>query len=127
LTLTRKRFAVARSAHPDFKFEVLDGRRILFDDDVFDLVVSWTVLQHVRPDLLEDVLAEILRVLGPNGRLLLCEETRSPGDPTRTHDSAEPSFYEERFTPAAHALGLHEGNRPHPELASPGRVMLFEH
>jgi SAM-dependent methyltransferase len=120
--------AVARSAHPDLKFELFDGRRIPFDDDVFDLVVSWTVLQHVRSGLIEDVLAEILRVLVPNGRLLLCEETRSPGDPTRHSWHREPSFYEERLYPLrlTHSDYIREIDRI-PELTSPGRVMLFEH
>jgi SAM-dependent methyltransferase len=74
--------AAARAAYPELDFRVSDGK-LPFDDDAFDLVVTWTVVQHVRPELIDDVLADIMRVLAPGGRLLLCEETRDPGGSDR--------------------------------------------
>ena len=83
IDIDEKALAAARAAYPDYSFRLFDGRRLPFADDAFDLVVSWTVLQHITPEFIEDALVEILRVLGSGGRLLLCEETRSPGDPTQ--------------------------------------------
>jgi ubiquinone/menaquinone biosynthesis C-methylase UbiE len=89
----------ARSAYPDFEFELFDGRRIPFDDAVFDLVVSWTVLQHVRPGLTEDVLADILRLLGPDG--VSCSARRHVAQVIRhgTHGTASRRSTRNDFTP----------------------------
>lgn len=49
-----------------------------YDDDVFDLVIGHAVIHHV-PDV-ERAFTEMLRVLKPGGRLLIC------GEPTRYGD-----------------------------------------
>jgi SAM-dependent methyltransferase len=121
-----KALSLARRAYPHLDFRLSDGGKLPFDDNTFDLVVTWTVLQHIRPELIDEVLADILRVLLPDGRLLLCEETR-PGDRPRHSWGREPSFYEERFQPrrVTHSDYIEAINRI-PGMASPGRVMLFE-
>lgn len=117
----------ATIAYPGLDFRTCDGHRLPFDDSTFDLVVTWTVLQHVPPDRIDGVLADLVRVLQPAGRLLLCEETRLAGEPSRHSWHRAPAFYEERFSPLrlTHSSYIDEIDRL-PGLASPGRVMLFE-
>jgi len=117
----------ARAAYPHLDFQHSDGGRLPFDDNTFDLVVTWTVMQHIRPELIEGVLADIMRLLAPGGRFLLCEETRNTGAKTRHSWHREPSFYEQRFAPLrmTYCSYIEEIDRL-PGLASPGRVMLFE-
>lgn len=102
---------------------------IPFGDDRFDLIISWTVLQHLPPDQFGSAANEIMRVLKPGGTLLLCEETRYPDMPThsqthtwhRTVDMYRRAFYlldllDDFFI---------EGLERIPEIQSPGRVMRF--
>jgi SAM-dependent methyltransferase len=44
-------------------------------DASFDIGLVFTVLQHVPEPGVLDVVAEILRIMKPDGTLLLCEET----------------------------------------------------
>lgn len=60
-----------------------DGKRIPFDDEYFDSVLSSEVFEHVFN--LDEVLAEIVRVLKPGGHLLITipfvwEEHEAPFD-----------------------------------------------
>jgi ubiquinone/menaquinone biosynthesis C-methylase UbiE len=119
--------AAARSAYPHLEFAQSTGGRLPFDNDTFDLIVTWTVLQHVPPDLIETTLADIVRVLSPDGRILLCEETRSAGQPTRHSWHREPAFYEDRLASLRLTYSAYiEQIDAIPGLVSPGRVMLFE-
>lgn len=73
----------ARTAYPHLDFIHMTSANLPFNDDTFDLIVTWTVLQHVPPHLIEATLADVIRVLSPTGRVLLCEETRKAGEPSR--------------------------------------------
>ena len=119
--------AAARAAYPDLEFSQSTGADLPFEDDAFDLVVTWTVLQHVPPRFIEATLAEIMRVTSPSGRVLLCEETRDAGAPSRRSWHREPAFYEQHLAPLSlvYSSYIEEIDRL-PGLISPGRVMLFE-
>jgi SAM-dependent methyltransferase len=56
--------------HKDSKIDCFyDGKSLPFRDDIFDAVVCFEVLEHVFN--IEEVLAEIYRVLKPDGQLLI--------------------------------------------------------
>jgi ubiquinone/menaquinone biosynthesis C-methylase UbiE len=117
----------AAVAYPDLRFDTYDGHRLPFEAATFDLVVTWTVVQHIPPSRIDEALADILRVLQPGGRILLCEETRLVGQRSRHAWHRAPDFYEERFVPLrlTYSRYIDEIDRL-PGLTSPGRVMFFE-
>jgi SAM-dependent methyltransferase len=126
IDINSEALAAASAAYPQLDFQLFGGAELPFADSTFDLVVTWTVLQHIPPERVDGVLAEIMRVRAPEGRLLLCEETRDPGGKTRHSWHREPSFYEQRFAPLrlSYSAYIDEIDRV-PGLISPGRVMLF--
>ena len=56
-------------------FQVFDGVTIPFPDGHFDAALSWTVLQHIPPDEIEQACSELERVIRPGGNLILYENT----------------------------------------------------
>ena len=77
-------------AHSSIPVEVLDAgaQRLPFADDSFDVVVSTLVLCTV-PDQRES-LAEIRRVLRPDGKFLFMEHVRGSGNVSRWQDRILP-------------------------------------
>ena len=64
----------------DIEYAVADGRRLPFDDDSFDYVVSAQVLEHVSEKA--TLIEEVARVLKPGGRFLVAFPNRFfPLDP----------------------------------------------
>ena len=57
---------------------VADAEKLPYDDDTFDLVIGHAVIHHI-PDV-ELAFREMLRVLKPGGRFVIC------GEPTRYGD-----------------------------------------
>jgi len=55
------------------KFEVMDGENMSFADDTFDIGVEYGVLHHV---CLDRVMAELCRVIKPNGEMICIEALR---------------------------------------------------
>jgi SAM-dependent methyltransferase len=49
----------------------VDGRTLPFPDAYFDVVYSWSVFEHVRRDAIPGALAELRRVLRPDGELFV--------------------------------------------------------
>jgi SAM-dependent methyltransferase len=68
--------AEAQSLFPHISFSrVASLAHVPAPDASFDLVLTFTVLQHLVDSVLDLVAAEIRRVLRPSGTLVLCEET----------------------------------------------------
>ena len=66
----------ASALHPAISFARVDTlARLPAADASYDLVLTFTVLQHLVDAVLEEVAGEIRRVLRPSGVLVLCEET----------------------------------------------------
>jgi len=76
LDFSRGMIEVGRERHPDITFVEGDAEALPFDDDVFDAVTISFGLRNVnRPKV---ALAEMLRVLKPGGRLVVCEFSTPP-------------------------------------------------
>lgn len=118
--------AAARIAYPELEFLLTMGTDLPFEDDTFDLVATWTVLQHVPKPAIEVLLAELLRVVKPTGRILLCEETREAGAPSEHSWHRPPEYYARHLAPwqPTYSQYIREIDVL-PDLVSPGRVMLF--
>ena len=67
--------SMARECYPGIDYREGAANELPFADGAFDLVVSWTVLQHVPPGQFDEVTRELMRVISPGGTLLLCETT----------------------------------------------------
>jgi ubiquinone/menaquinone biosynthesis C-methylase UbiE len=121
--------AKARRAYPDYDFRVASATDLPFPDREFDLVTTWTVLQHIPPDRIGIACAELRRVLAPGGMLLLCEETRFADKPLghRPHTWHRHSEeYQQLFVPLeqTYCSDIEEISRL-PGLESPGTVMVW--
>jgi len=61
---------VARRAHPELRFEVGSLAALELADGCLAGALAWYSLIHTPPELLPSVVAELVRVLAPGGRLL---------------------------------------------------------
>jgi SAM-dependent methyltransferase len=61
----------ARARYPGLSFLVMDGLRLAFPSECFDIVLSFEVLEHLGPPQQATYLQEIHRVLKPGGTLAL--------------------------------------------------------
>ena len=103
--------AMARARHPGVEFDLLEGDRLPYSDDAFDLVCSIAVIHHNPYTRQESILSEIARVLRPGGYALLFEGL---GEATRTGGITHPRPLES-WVEAMRKRGLrlerHEGTR----------------
>lgn len=65
----------ARELYPDCEWVESTAQDLPFDDGYFDLIITWTVLQHIPPELLREAVRQIERVSADQGYVILCEET----------------------------------------------------
>jgi len=99
--------ATARQLLPALEFiEVASLETLPAPDASAELVMTFTVLQHMPDSQAEAVIREIARVLAPGGHVLVVEETDptlEAGDVTRAeagYTRGRPwSWYEARFVP----------------------------
>jgi SAM-dependent methyltransferase len=66
--------ARARAAYSGYDFRVMDAARMDFPDESFDAAILSGVLHHLDGDMARRVLAELRRVLKPDGELLVWED-----------------------------------------------------
>lgn len=71
--------AHARAHHPNYHFEVMDATGLAFADNSFEAVIVCGVVHHLDEATTHRVLAELARVLQPDGRLLLWEDVPTRG------------------------------------------------
>ena len=88
-------YARSRYASPGVEFEVMDLARLDLDDESFDVVCAFETIEHV-PDP-DAVLAEIARVLRPDGALLVStpraeRTTERPQNPFHAVEYAAADF-----------------------------------
>jgi ubiquinone/menaquinone biosynthesis C-methylase UbiE len=116
---------MARAAYPHLTFERGSVLGLPFPDAHFDTVVSWTVIQHVRPADIEAACRELRRVLAPGGLLLLCEET--PYGESAHSWGRDVAEYERMLAPLQLLRhGYVEEIDRLPAMRSPGEVMVFQ-
>ncbi|HEV2762768.1 MAG TPA: class I SAM-dependent methyltransferase, partial [Pyrinomonadaceae bacterium] len=92
----------------------------VFADAEFDFIYSALVLQHMRPEVAERYVVELLRVLAPGGLLVFQlparpEKSQAPGgrQPARPRAPLPPEAFRAQITPAADALTLAPGVQAH--------------
>jgi SAM-dependent methyltransferase len=86
-------YARSRYASPGVEFEVMDLARLDLDDASFDVVCAFEAIEHVRDR--DAVLAEIARVLRPDGAFLA-----STPQAERTTERPENPFHEVEYAAA---------------------------
>lgn len=82
----------AQIQYPEIQFENVPAQNIPFEEGFFDLVVAWTVLQHVPPNTIDAVCEEISRVTKEGGLVLIAESTGEVNGPVSW--GRTPSDYE---------------------------------
>jgi len=63
----------AKKLYPNIYFYQTKAQKLPFPNNYFDLIVSWTVLQHVPPKELTKAITEIKRVCTPKAIIILAE------------------------------------------------------
>ncbi len=120
---------MARRTYPRYGFLEASATDLPFPHSQFDLVATWTVLQHVPPDRIGVACAELCRVLAPGGILLICEATRFANQPlprgAHTRDR-HVEHYKELLAPLQpmYSSDIAEISRL-PGMESPGTVMVW--
>ncbi len=114
----------ADALYADVEFATGLADDLPFPDDSFDLVASWIVLSHVRPDDVAAAADELVRVLAPDGVLLACEHTGGqPGTAVWPRPLAE---YEALLDPLELAYTGDRGTEPTFDYADRTTSMVFE-
>lgn len=71
---------MASNLHPNLSFQEDNIAEITFDKNSFDLVVSNTVLHHIPPDVFQDAVSNISRIITANGTFCMAGVTEGPGN-----------------------------------------------
>jgi len=81
---------------PNVTFKTADARAPLpFYDDVFDVIVSFETIEHISEH--EEFLAELARVLTPNGTLVISTPDKAQSDPNQPNPFHELELNEGEF------------------------------
>lgn len=71
--VSEKSIEVGRAAHPWVEYVHFDGKTLPYPDNCFTVVFAICVLHHVPPALWPEFVAEVNRVLTPNGLCVIFE------------------------------------------------------
>ncbi len=95
---TKKLYKWAKLLYPKVKIECTSCDELLFPDNYFNLIITWTVLQHIPPGRFKKSIQEIKRVLKDDGILIITEDTNKNSSSANTwgHSIQE---YNELFSP----------------------------
>lgn len=97
--------ARAREALPDISLTLIDGRKLPFDDQSFESVMTSTVLQHNPDDNADSLINELARVAASEVHLF--EDTAWIGiRDHRSHWLRKPDWYIERMMAAGFELDV---------------------
>lgn len=128
IDINRWALSRARQCYPNISFVQGSATALPFADQTFDVVVSWTVLQHLPNHLVGKALSELIRVAKGNSLILLCEATfyaDQQESAAHTHDRS-PDFYARSLSPRPLLVSEYISELDEiPNLVSPGRLMLF--
>jgi SAM-dependent methyltransferase len=97
--------AHAREALPDIPFSLIDGRKLPFDDQSFESVMTSTVLQHNPDDNAGALLNELARVAAREVHLFEDTAWVSIRD-HKSHWLRKPAWYTERMAAAGFELDV---------------------
>ena len=121
--------AIGRKHYPQVEFHVCSATELPFDSDSFDVVITWTVLQHIPPSHIERATSHIVRLARPGATLILLEATRFHDQPEiqaggHTFDRA-PATYEKLLEPfhLVESKWIEEIHAVHPY--GPGQLMIL--
>ena len=64
---------LAAEHYPWIGFVAARAQELPYPDGRFDLVIAWTVLQHIPDETIDAATAELSRVLSPGGLAICCE------------------------------------------------------
>jgi ubiquinone/menaquinone biosynthesis C-methylase UbiE len=98
-----------------------------FSDARFDLVVTWTVLQHIPPDYVDQAINEIQRIATQDAKIICLEATRYPEkDNSHTWDR-QLKNYDKKFDgfKLSNSRYLTDIDNSVPGIESPGQLMVF--
>jgi ubiquinone/menaquinone biosynthesis C-methylase UbiE len=99
-----------------------------FEASTFDCIITWTVLQHIPPKLIDSAIAEINRVAKDEAFIILCEATRYPEKVTpssHTQDRPE-KFYVDSFPDKSLMISTYINEIDNINgMSTPGRLMVF--
>lgn len=95
-----KLIELAKGYYPELNFKCGLVQKLPFPDDMFDLCITWTVLQHIPDSAIEMAVSEMKRVLQPSGTIIIAEEVNEKegrGNPFEFPRSC--NHYKEIFLP----------------------------
>lgn len=99
---------LAREAHPQARFERIEGGRLPLADASADVAVAACVFHHIPPPEREQWVAELHRVLAPGGRLFVFEH--NPLNPVTQRVVAACEFDDDAILlPRSETVGLMRG------------------
>jgi ubiquinone/menaquinone biosynthesis C-methylase UbiE len=126
----------ARSLYPSVNFSNINSINFVevsatelpFESSTFDCIITWTVLQHIPPKLIDSAIAEINRVAKERAFIILCEATRYPEKvipSSHTQDRSE-EFYVRSFPNKLLVISTYIDEIDNVEgMETPGRLMVF--